>query len=229
MISFQVMKKLIDSLRAAFGRSAPAETDRKSLLVDPKSILFTIPTISNDIAEVEPVGEEHNDTELFVYEDNWSQVEFLSGSLLFEVQQMLTEFKEFEQANRVGHGWRNLYVRKVPRLPMISGAEAVLELQATLGVSAGPAPLLGPWDRVTGRVKNGFSIPLGGNISLYGYKTPSGIPVLCASVGQNPDNLKLTEAFTKLNLSNGLVLVDWRSLLVLMSSKSATQVEVWRP
>ena len=80
-----------------------------------------------------------------------------------------------------------------------------------------------------GRVKDGFVLPLGGNVTLYGYTTDEGIPVLGASVGQNPDDLKLVEAFTKLNTSAGLVLVDWRAQMLLISTKESGQIDVWRP
>ena len=40
---------------------------------------------------------------------------------------------------------------------------------------------------IGGQVKDGFTISLGGNVALYGYTNDEGIPVLGASVGQNPD------------------------------------------
>jgi hypothetical protein len=59
-------------------------------------------------------------------------------------------------------------------------------------------------------VKGGFSLRLGGSVTLYGYAIPAGIPVLAALLGDNPDDHRLVEAFARLNAAEELVLVDWR-------------------
>ena len=114
-------------------------------------------------------------------------------------------------------------------MPVVSGVQPVRQLENVLGAKAGPAPLLFSSGAVTGSVKNGFSLPLGGNVTLYGYTDGQGIPVLGAIVGKNPDDSRLTQAFMKLNSSTGLVLVDWRAQLVLISGAPTGQVDVWRP
>ena len=96
-------------------------------------------------------------------------------------------------------------------------------------IEAGPAPLLYSSRMVSGRVKDGFSLPLGGGVTLYGYVAGQGIPVLGAIVSGSPDEFKLTQAFKTLNSGHGLVLVDWRSQLVLVSVGSSGQIEHWRP
>ncbi|HRE81473.1 MAG TPA: hypothetical protein PLN52_10515, partial [Opitutaceae bacterium] len=80
-----------------------------------------------------------------------------------------------------------------------------------------------------GRVKDGFTLPLGGNVTLYGYTSPEGIPVLGASVGQNPDDIKLSQAFIKLSSVSSLVLVDWRAQMLLVSANTSGGIDVWRP
>jgi hypothetical protein len=82
---------------------------------------------------------------------------------------------------------------------------------------------------ITGRVKNGFSLPLGGSVTLYGYATLAGIPVLGALIGDNPNHHKLVEALLKLNAAEGLVLVDWRQQMVLESVRPDGNIGVWRP
>jgi hypothetical protein len=223
------MKRLLASLLASVGVAGAAQPQPKIQTIDPKTILFTTPTLSNDIAGLEPVDKQPSDGDFIFHEDEWSQVEFFPKAQLPEVQRVLTEYKPFEQKHRVQHGWRGVYVRKVQRVPVISGSEAVRHIERSLGAKAGPAPILFSASTVSGRVKNGFSVPLGGNVTLYGYTEGQGVPVLGAIVGRSADDAKLTQAFVKLNASNGLILVDWRAQLVLLSVDPSGQIQVWRP
>jgi hypothetical protein len=197
--------------------------------MDPKTILFSVPTLSDDIAALEPMEGTPSAMDLVFHEDDWSQVEFLPKNLLPEIQRILKEFKSFEQANRVQSGWRNVYVRKIQRKHLISGSRSVEQLGKILETKAGGALVLVSSGTVRGRVKDGFTFPLGGNVALYGYTTGEGIPVLGASVGPNPDDSKLTKAFTKLNSATGWVLVDWRAQMLLVSTNESGQIDVWRP
>jgi hypothetical protein len=197
--------------------------------MDPKAILFTLPTISNDLAPLEPVEDELRRSDFAFHEDDWSQVEFFPKGQFVTVQRALREYKSFEIANRAKYGWRNIYVREIDRAAVIVGSRALSRLEATLGWKAGPAPLLLSSTSITGRVKDGFSLALGGSVTLYGYATPAGIPVLGALVGDNPDHHTLIDAFIKLNAAEGLLLVDWRQQTALVSVRSDGKIEAWRP
>lgn len=223
------MKRLLASLLAIVGVAGTAQTQPKVQTIDPKTILFTTPTLSNDIAQLEPANRQPSKADFVFHEDEWSQVEFFPKSQFPEVQRLLKEYKPFEKTHRVQHGWREVYVRRISRVPVIPGMHPVQQLERLLGVKAGAAPLLFSSSTVSGSVKNGFSLPLGGNVTLYGYTDGQGIPVLGAIVGRNPDEFRLTQAFMKLSSDRGLILVDWRSQLVLVSVAPSGQVEAWRP
>ncbi len=223
------MKKLIASLLAFAGVAGSAEPAQNPQHIDPKTILFSVPTLSDDTAPLERADRTPNGTDLVFHEDDWTQVEFLPKSLLPEIRRMLKEYKAFEQANRVKSGWQKVYVRKLQRKPLVSGPQAVQQLGKILGAKAAGDLLLVSSSTSGGRVKDGFTLSLGGNVTLYGYSTADGIPVLGASVGQNPDDTKLSQAFTKLNSASGLVLVDWRAQMLLVSANASGQIEVWRP
>lgn len=223
------MKKILASLLALAGFAGASQAQPKVQMLDPKTILFTTPTLSNDLAQLEPVRREPNSTDFVFHEDEWSQVEFFPRSQLGEVQRLLKEYKPFERSSRVQNGWREVYVRKIHRVPVLAGGDPMRQLEGLLGAKAGAAPMLFSGGTVSGSVKNGFSLPLGGNVTLYGYRDAQGIPVLGAIIGRNPDDSKLTKAFMKLNSERGLILVDWRAQLVLVSVSSSGQVEAWQP
>jgi hypothetical protein len=224
-----VMRTLLTSLLALVGVTSPAQAQQRPGKLDLSAILYTTPTLSSDIAALEPISGQPKAGELIFHEDEWSQVEFLPKSQLGEVQRLLKEYKPFEQANRAAHGWRKVYVRRLQRFPIVAGDQPIRELGRVLGAVAAPGPILSSAGATTGRVKNGFTVPLGGNVWLYGYHSAGGVPVLGAYVGEHPDDLKLTQAFMKLNSSTGAILVDWRAQVVLLSTTAAGQVELWRP
>lgn len=209
------MKRLIGKL---LGLNGAAER-----YVDPGALLYSLPTISNDVAEREN-GAPPAPGDLTFHEDDWAQVEFFRHERLPELQRMLVELKTFERANRVTvSGWRNMYVRTLARAPVINGPNAVAHLEQALGIAKGPAPFVS-----AGRVRNGFTLPLGGGVALYGFVKDSHVPVLGASVGSTPDDQPLAAAFAKLNASDGLVLVDWRQQFVITGAK-AGKLSVWQP
>jgi len=223
------MMIVIAAVFALVGASSVMASDQKAQTMDPNSILFSVPTISNDLAPLDPVQGKPRQSDFTFHEDEWSQVEFFANGQLAMVQRMLKEYKPFEAANRAEYGWRNTYVRKIDRRMVISGREAVARLEAIFGLKAGPTPVLFSTTSITGRVKDGFSLPLGGGVTLYGYATLAGIPVLGALIDDNPDHHKLTDAFVKLNAAEGLVLVDWRQQMVLESVGLNRNIGVWRP
>lgn len=223
------MKKLLATLLAFVRVAGNAQPQPKVQMLDPKTILLTTPTLSNELAQLEPVHRQPSGSDFVFHEDEWAQVEFLPRAQLGEVQRILKEYKPFERANRVQHGWREVYVRKVHRTPVLSGANAKHQLESLLGAKVGSAPMLFSGGSVSGSVRNGFSLPLGGNVTLYGFSDWQGIPVLGAIIGKDPDDSKLTKAFMKLNTERGLILVDWRAQLVLVSVSSSGQVDVWQP
>lgn len=223
------MKRLLASIFALAGAVGAAEAQPKVQTIDPRTVLFTTPTLSNDLAQLEPLLRNPGNGDLVLHEDEWSQVEFFPRSQLGEVQRVLQEYKPFERAQRVQSGWKKVYVRKIRRTPVFPGPDATRDLEGLLGVKVGTAPILFSGGAVSGSVKNGFSYPLGGNVALYGYRDSQGIPVLGANVGSNPDDSKLTSAFMKLNAERGLILVDWRAQLILVSVTLSGKIETWQP
>jgi hypothetical protein len=220
------MKKFLAAM-SAFFRLTSAAQGADVRMMNPNDILMSIPTISEDLAHLEDAGAVGH-ADLVFHEDDWTQVEFYDRARLEEIKAKLSEFKVFEEANRQEHGWKKLYVRKIARTPMIAGPDPVARLGLMLGVKPAAAPVITSAGHVTGRVRNGFTLPLGGNVTLYGFTDNDRIPVLAASVGADADNLKLTDAFMKISDAQRLILVDWRGQMILIGAKDG-QLEVWRP
>ena len=67
------------------------------------------------------------------------------------------------------------------------------------------------------------------NMDLYGYVVDGDVPVIAALIRADPDDQALVTAFARLNAALGLVLVDWRSQLILVDTSPEGEVQVWRP
>ncbi|HEX8956824.1 MAG TPA: hypothetical protein VF798_11145 [Burkholderiaceae bacterium] len=195
----------------------------------PQTIQYSLPTISNDLPPLEAPMEEPSGADMFIEEDMWSQIEFFAGDRLDGIRHMLAEYSGFERANRTDAGWRQIYVRRIARAPVIAGASAVAELERVLGLPAGRAPLIYSSQKVSGKVRNGFSLKLEGNVSLYGHADEHGIATLGATLGYMADSTKLTDAFTKLHAAFGIMLVDWCAQVALVAVNSSGQIDVLRP
>lgn len=223
------MKRVFATLLSAIGLSRPDAKGQDLQTIDPSKILYTVPTISDDLAPVEKVELPLSDSAFTLHEDDWCQIEFFTAARLPELKRVLTEYKAFEAKNRTSSGWKNVYVRRVERSPVLGGSDALRRLEELMKSVAGDAPVLHATSSLTGRVVRGFSMSLGGNIWMYGYDSDQGLPVLAASVGQNPDDQVLTSAFALLHREAGLLLVDWKQQLVLVGVDARGQIEIWRP
>jgi hypothetical protein len=197
--------------------------------MNPQDILFSTPTIANDMAPLEETDLPTADDVVF-HEDDWRQVEFFPRARASEMQEKLTELKAFEAANRAQSGWRRVYVRTLVDTPVISGPLAIDRLARTLGAPVGGAPLLFQSPNIlVGRISNGFSVPVGDGVSLYGFSNASGIAVLGADLRPGSDHGRLSDVFRTLSRSDDLVLVDWRSQMMLLSLTSDGQLLIWEP
>lgn len=221
------MRKWLTAFLAFVGVASGAPAS-DVVMVDPKDLLMSIPTISDDLAEVEKPGTVSSD-DLVFHEDDWMQIEFFDAGRLSEMQAKLTEFKAFEAANRHSDGaWKKLYLRVIPRRPVVGGTNAAAKLAKTLGTKVSPAPVLTTSGVITGRVKSGFTLRLDGGVALYGYTQDGEIRALGAHLGKDADHLALTNAFVKLNAERHLILVDWIGQVILTGTTNG-EVEAWRP
>ena len=110
--------------------------------VDLNAILYSLPTISSDLPPLEPPAEAPSGSDMFIEEDMWSQIEFLRNDRQQELQHLLGEYAAVERANRMDAGWRQIYVRKLPRPSVIPGITALASLEKSLQREAGRAPLI---------------------------------------------------------------------------------------
>jgi hypothetical protein len=213
---------------ASLGLAKPAAA-QKPTMVDPNTILFSIATIANDMAALDPIDGEPSDDDLVFHEDDWRQIEFFPLVRLAEIKGILTDYKAFEAAHRTANGWTRTFVRTLPAAPpVLAGADALANLERTLGVPAGPSAILFTSNEIQGRIRDGFTLQLGPGVALYGIANADIIPVLGANLRNGDDSL-VSDAFVALHRAHDLILVDWQAQMLIEAVEANGQLRVWAP
>ncbi|SFL33031.1 hypothetical protein [Lysobacter sp. cf310] len=220
------MKRWLRPLRALFGAS---EQGDEVVVMDPGTILYSLPTIAMDELEfVVPTRESFEGAPQF-HEDIWRQLEFYPGSRREEIQQLLVECQRFERTHRQGPGWNQIYARRIAPAAMLNGADALQVLASVFETRPGRAPILTAARQPLGQVKGGFSVAIAPKIWLYGLRDEDGLGVLAVLLDSGADDFTLTRAFIALHQQHGLILVDWRQQMLLAGVQPDGDIEVWSP
>lgn len=164
---------------------------RKLERVDPKAILFSLPTIENTLP---PIGAGEGDA-LPLHEDDWRQLELVSSALEPEIAAELADIRA-ALTTRKGAGYEKLHVRSRIAKPLAGREIQLAALATALGDPARGQVAIGG-----GLVVGGFAYPVDDGV-VYGHEDGGLVQVL-ALLGE-PDP-KLV-AFAKLH---DLVLVTW--------------------
>lgn len=109
------MKRFLAALGALFGMKATAEPEVK--MVDPKTLLYLLATISDALPATEPTPPQK--TDLILHEDDWRQFEAVSTSLRPQVDAEMADIRKIFSEHSVplgeGRAFKKLHVRS--RIP----------------------------------------------------------------------------------------------------------------
>lgn len=184
--------------RAEVERTGEARyTLRKIVMIDPRTILFSLPTIE----DVLPVTVTGGAAALQLLPDQYRQVELIRDDQRAEVDVELAEIRRIRDAARPGGGFTEIHVRRGIREPLAGTTLTVDALAAALGATAAPWA----FDGEIGVVEHGFALPRAG-AHVYGV-APGGVVAILAIDG--PPSDELFSPLRALALAHGLILVDW--------------------
>ena len=89
---------------------------RRIEMVDPATILFSLPSICDAIPGVS--DRELSGNEFVLAEDDWRQVEFVSSKLVEIVDNEIKEIRRIHENASAEVGWREVHVRSNPEFPI---------------------------------------------------------------------------------------------------------------
>lgn len=181
-----------------------------------EDLLYSLPTIANDLAPLENGTNQAGKNVLTFLEDDWRQFEFVSEAFQAEIDAELVDITNIWQEKSVQSGdiylFRELHVRNRIPAPILAG----ITLDQLLNVfPVKPALYDGlAYEQSDELVKDGFAFRVDGSLDFYGLAPGSTITVLGIVLGNGSEG---PSAVTIANLSNfmaetGLSLVYWPNL-----------------
>lgn len=185
----------------------------KVISVDTNDILYSIPTLSNDVINLAGIDcvtdpEITDNEKAFIHPDDWRQIEFVSKEHLKTISNEIQNINNIyldQKKNNTMSGFKNLYVRTLPN-PIVSTDLILNNLLLFLNVR-NKKHLAFP--EINNIVTNGFFYYLSDNCGIYGiYDKDEKIKLIGILISNKPSK---DEISTLINYGHNynLVIVDW--------------------
>jgi hypothetical protein len=187
--------------------------------MSPNDILFSLPTISDDMAVA--TGDILPSPRIFaIHEDDWRQVEFIARKYSTDIEAELADIRRIYQEQRAGVGFKKVHIRKRIPNPLSGVKLALRELEAVLSP---PGKFEGVgFDRTRGTIPGSFAWSLDENCVIWGITDESGhVTRLCLLGSLGPRATQVSGQFAKLASEHQLALVDWCRLTNITSDMDA--------
>lgn len=175
-------------------------------MVDPSKLLYSLPTISDDLGVA--VGNEAPAPDrLQITEDDWRQTEFVSARHAAAVLEELRDIRAVYSEHRKGVGFDAIHVRKRVPEPIVKGSVSLAAVKKLFpptrtyeGVS---------FVRQSGTIPGAFAW-VADSITLWGVVDPNGnVLVLSVVMPDGDPEPSVTARLTEASESLDLILVDW--------------------
>ena len=168
--------------------------------VDPQALLFSLPTICDQLPTSDGIDADGSEVEL--REDDWRQIELVAAVLVPLVETELAAVRAIHVDERVGAGFRKVHVRSSLPQPIADGSVSSEDVLALAGAGTYlPLRFAGSGHRVT----DGVAVRSVGQGALYGLRRSASLVVLGFHPSPPPALVEL-ERFAD---RHGLVAVDW--------------------
>ncbi len=168
---------------------------RKLQLIDPREILFSLPTVADEIPEPGPPAKSPL---LTLHQDDWLQLELVPAEVLVRAEPDLTAIQKVLATERQGPGFKRLHIRKALPDPFADRELPLAELTRRYG----PAREI-QWSGGQGAVERGFGFTLPNQAILYGQASADSAFVFGLGVD------RLDADLSALRSDARLALIDW--------------------
>jgi hypothetical protein len=196
-----MMKRFLAALLPFLGTSCSERqtANEKVQLIDPKQILFSLPTLCDPAPAVDAGPAAAGARQL--HEDDWRQIEFVPANNLDHIRKELEELAAFKREHQRANGWTQIYLRKEHPTPL-----------AAIRLRFAALPVLSASDLALGGrpVRGGFALSEGGPWFVYGQRTPEGaILHLAVSPSGAACSKDFAQSLAMIAQSADLLLVNW--------------------
>jgi len=174
--------------------------------IAPRDVLYGLPTISNDIAGLEPASSLEN--ALVVHEDDWRQSEVISSRFTSLMEGEFRAIRLIYEHERAGVGFKNLHIRSAIPEPL-AGVELTLDLLRSEFSSAHEYDGVA-FDHAAGLIQHGFAFRNPTGLIVWGQTDAQGHPLVVCLKNVNACTLGVSfDAIDAWLDTCHLVWVDW--------------------
>lgn len=183
--------------------------EMQTATVEPKDILYSLPTISNELPDLEEGSTKLGKQVLEMHEDDWRQIELVALTLEASIENDLRDVARIHQKHRQSAGFDAIHIRKEVPSPLQGTWLTLDELRSYLGKTASWFDGVS-FQGVAGLVAGGFAVKLASGLTVYGLHWGGRVQVLAL---RPPKGVTGAEADMRLVAGlatrHQLCLVDW--------------------
>ncbi|RYZ44168.1 MAG: hypothetical protein EOO71_00415 [Myxococcaceae bacterium] len=181
----------------------------KVTMVDPGSILYSLPTINGELPAMAEGSTKQGRQVLDFHEDDWRQVEFVALTLQAPLQAELKSIEQIHTGHRKGAGFDALHIRGGIPSPLEGVRLTLADLRAAPGETATWQDGLS-FQGVAGLVAGGFAVQVSPALWLYGTERDGHVTALgLHQAGTTADLEGVGRMLAALASRYQLGLVDW--------------------
>ncbi len=197
----------------------------KISMMNPKDILYSLPTICNTIPALAP-GTTRQGKQVFeIHEDDWQQTEFISRAHKGAINAQLAEIKRIYDEASIDNGDFLAFQRLALRTHITNPISSEIPLGQLVAVLPEQQPYDGvDYHKEMGLIAGGFAYKLANTI-LYGQATDGLVQTLAVHATPREREVvpALIPAFISIMSRYDLYLVDWCTLALLEPEAAALQ------
>lgn len=197
----------------------------KISMVNPKDILYSLPTICDALPAIAPGTTRQGKAVFEIHEDDWRQIECVSTSYRNAIDSQLAEIKRIYVEESKDNGrflvFKHIFIRSHVTAPISSQ----IPLHQLLAMLPEHRPYEGvSYAKEVGLIDGGFAYKLAGLI-VYGQATGGFVQTLAlhAMPGERVIAPELGAALTSIMSRCDLYLIDWCTMTLLSPEAAAIQ------
>lgn len=181
--------------------------------IDPSQLLYSLPTICDRMAPLEPAQKPPTSDDLAFHEDDWRQIEFVPLADSEYIAAKLADLRQFKTAHQSGPGWTSTYVRPDHQTGFQTLALKFSDLCDAVSVKPRDLYIFQSSKESSQHVPGGFSFHFDGDLSLYGFQV-NGI-VYALGIEMSPPKEKnrnsdaIMTVLRQIRKLSALQIVDW--------------------
>lgn len=174
--------------------------------IDPSKILFSLPTINDELpAREDPASMENV---LVVHEDDWRQFEFISAQYHDEITQELQSVMDIYDNQRVESGFKTLHIRKLITHPLTGAQIALSALEKAFPVEHKYKGVA--FNNAASTIVNSFALQTQSGWILWGQTDDdANVSTLCLRNTQQASVSAIAGQMDAFIADNHLYLIDW--------------------